>query len=184
MPLGQPNTGIVCDERTVIEPRRRQAQSSIQQQLARRGPQEIFSADDLTDSHLRIINHNCQLVGGHVIVPPDDEITEILPCYKLLLSATAIDERNDLAIGHAKTPVDGTRRHDCLSAITIPLTPTLSPRIGGMGTGFERTALAGINWFIFADMRRGQGTKNILAGTGARIDEATGLQPLERRPIK
>ena len=90
----------------MVKPWRCQAQGTIEQELARRGPKQIFTTNNLGDLHRRIIHHHGKLISRRIVMPPNDEIAKILSGDKLLLTATAIGKRNHLAMRNAKTPVD------------------------------------------------------------------------------
>src|SRR2546423_709367 len=90
----------------MIESGRNQTQSPVEQELAGGGFQQVLAAHDFSDTHGGVINGHSKMVRGHVIVPPDDKITEIFSSHELLTTAPAIHERDDFAIQHAEAPIN------------------------------------------------------------------------------
>ena len=89
----------------MIEFRRWETQRAVKEQLAGRRSEEIRTADDFGDLHGGVIHHNGELIGRDVVVPPDNEISEIIPGNKPLRAEMAIRESDDLAVRDAKAPV-------------------------------------------------------------------------------
>ena len=104
--LGQPHAGFIAPEWTMKKCRWRQAQRAVKQKLTRRADEQISAAHDLGDLHRRIVHHTRQLIRRHVVVPPYDEIAEILAGYELLRAEIAVHERNRLAIGNTEAPIE------------------------------------------------------------------------------
>ena len=105
MALGEAHSVLIPHQFAVIVPGYRQAQGSIQQNLAGGGFQQVGAADDFSDLHGGIIDYYGQLIGGDIIFSPDDEVAEIFAGHQLLRTQVQINERNFFSIGDAKTPV-------------------------------------------------------------------------------
>jgi len=93
----------------MVELRGRQIQSAVEQELAGGGFEQVFAADDFGDAHGGVIHDDGELIRGDVVVPPDDEVAEVLPGNQLLGAVTTVCERNDLPIRHLKPPVGLSR---------------------------------------------------------------------------
>ena len=50
---------------------------AIKQQLTRGRQQQIFAAHHFSDLHGGIVHHHGELVGGNVIVTPNDKISKV-----------------------------------------------------------------------------------------------------------
>jgi hypothetical protein len=105
MAFGQADSLFVRHQRAMIELGSRHPERSIQQQLPGCGREQIGAAHHFGDPHRRVVHHDGKLVSRNPIVPPDDEIAEVLARDELLRPALAVSERNPLAIRHAETPV-------------------------------------------------------------------------------
>src|SRR5581483_5692184 len=84
VPFGQAHSSLVPNQVAVIVLWNRQTQSSIEENLPRRGLQQIRPAHDLGDAHSCIIDNYRQLVGRNVIPSPHDEVSKILAGGQLL----------------------------------------------------------------------------------------------------
>src|SRR5437867_11950240 len=98
MALGEPDAACVGHQGTVKEGGRGKAERAIEQKLPRGGCEQIGAADDFRDSHGGIVHHNRELIGGNIVVPPNDEIAEISSGNEVLLALATIHETNDLAV--------------------------------------------------------------------------------------
>ena len=107
--LGEAYARVVRHQRAVVELRRCEVESAIEQQLASCGLEEVLAADDFGNAHGCIINHHGKLIRRDVVMPPDNEVAEVFAGYELLGSASAIHEGDDFAIGNAEAPVDSLR---------------------------------------------------------------------------
>lgn len=94
------------DQRAVIPGRRFQFQGAIQQNLPRRGLEEIGAADDFSDPHGGVIDDAGELVGRHTVAPPDEEIAEVAARNELLRTEMVIVNGDDFAVGNAEAPVE------------------------------------------------------------------------------
>ncbi len=157
--LGKALSGGVCDKGTVIPQWRRETEGAVEQELAGGGPDEIGTANNFRDAHGGVIDDDGELVGGDIVSPPDEEVTEIATSDKALRAEVLVEELDGFSVGHSESPVhaDG--------------------RCGGIGdvTG-KRAAGSGVEGLIvFLRLRFVGclcGTLEILAGTFAGIDGA------------
>ncbi len=170
MALGQSNTSLIDQQRTVIERREWQAQRPIEQLLTGRGNQQISAPNHLGDLHGRIIHHDGKLVRRNPIMPPDHEIPEILPRHKGLGTQASVDEGDCLAIRGPETPVPFELMVACSQG-------WLEDRLMLAGVGKAKPATQGrpaspwINRFLFGRMRCLQSALHIAARAATRINE-------------
>src|SRR5438093_6432966 len=106
MALGEADAAVIGHQRAVKEGRRRKAERAIEQNLTRRGGEQIGAAHYFGDPHGGVVHDNRQLIGGNVVMSPDDEIAEILSGNEALLSQVTVHEGNGLAVRDAETPVE------------------------------------------------------------------------------
>lgn len=111
MALGQTHSLPIAYQFAVIIPWDRQAQRSIQQNLASSGFQQIGATNDFGNLHRGIVNYDRQLVRRDIIFSPDDEVAEIFAGHHSLRAQMQIFKIDFFAIGYAKTPV-----HSCRAA--------------------------------------------------------------------
>lgn len=104
MPFRQPHAVVVFHKFAMEKLRRRETERSVDQKLPRRGLEQVFTAHDFGDLHRRVVGHADELIRGHVVAPPDDEVAEIASRDEPLLAKVSIHEGNRLAVGHAETP--------------------------------------------------------------------------------
>ncbi len=90
MALGQTSACGVGHQGAMVKGGRRQTKRAIEENLAGGGEKQIGTANDFGDSHSSIVCHHGQLVGGRVILTPDDKITEILSGDELLKAEITI----------------------------------------------------------------------------------------------
>jgi hypothetical protein len=168
--FGETNPIRIGYEWTVKEGGRSEAEREVKQQLPGGGTKQISATDNLADPHGMVINHNGELVGGEIIVTPDNEIPEIAASHERLFAFTAVDKRNGFSIGHAKTPVD---RRRTLGAAHDRRTLRLSVHssVGRRPTG------ARVDRFVVTFMRRVQGLEDVLARAATGI-HVSGLDQL------
>ena len=113
MPFGQPHACLIAHQITVIIVRHRQPERPKQKNLPRSRLQQIRPAHDFGDAHRGIVNDHSQLVGGHIVAPPNNKIPKIAPRDKPLRSEMQIVKTNLLAIRHAKPPIHTARLRTC-----------------------------------------------------------------------
>src|ERR1051326_1036393 len=89
----------------MIEIWRSQTERPIEQELPGGGLQQIFASNDFSDCHGCVIQDDGELIGGQVIVTPDDEVTQIPAGHEFWRAIVAVDKRNDLAIRNLKAPI-------------------------------------------------------------------------------
>src|SRR5262245_24956049 len=90
MALGEANAFFVGDERAVEKSGRREAKRAEQQHLAERRFHQVRPAHDLGDAEVGIVDHAGELVTGRVVLPPDEEITEIAAGYRALFTEVPV----------------------------------------------------------------------------------------------
>ena len=86
--------------------RRRQTKRTIKQNLPRGADEQIRAAHDFGNFHRRVVHDAGELISRHIVVPPDDKIAKIFSGDEFLPAKISIRERNCLAIGNAKAPVE------------------------------------------------------------------------------
>jgi hypothetical protein len=133
--FGEADARLVCDQRAVIEFGRGETEDLVEQQLASGRFKQVLATDNFGDGHGGIVDDNGELIGGEVIVTPNDEIPEIAAGDEMLWAKSKIDEGNGFAIRNLKTPIDR-------GGITV-----LNK------IAFCCPAGAGINWFVLACVR-------------------------------
>ena len=163
MPFRETFTAFVADQLAVIKRRRVPTKRPIKQKLSRRGDEQIRAPHHLRDLHRMIVNHTGQLVGGQIIVPPQNEIAEIAPATVFLWTETTINAINALPVRNTKPPAKLSSSRKFLDTF--------------------RSAGAGIHWFIISRMRRLQCAQHILPGTSAWINQPRCSQSLELSPV-
>lgn len=110
MPFGETLAFVIGDKRAVIPLRRLQPERAIEEDLARGGLEEVGSANDFRDAHGGVVNDAGKLVGGHVIAPPDEEVSEIGSSDEMLETEVVVVEGDGLAVRNSETPVVAGRR--------------------------------------------------------------------------
>src|SRR5206468_9103728 len=73
------------------------------------GFEQISSTDDFCDAHGGIVHHDRELIGGHVIAAPDDEVTEIASGEHALRAKAQVGKDDFFTIRNSKAPVDAGR---------------------------------------------------------------------------
>ncbi len=174
MPLRQPHPCLISYQIAVIKIRHRQPQRPKQQNLPRRGLQQIRPAHNFRNFHRRIIHHNRQLIGRNIIPPPNNKISKIAPCDQPLRPQMQIRKTNLLAIRHAKPPV---RTWNGGRLVRPARAKPSGPRQG------TRPALPRIHRLIIPLIRRRSRLRYILPRTGARINKSRLAQSPPRLQI-
>jgi len=77
MALGEAFAAVVEHQRAVVKRRGGMTQGTEQQQLTEGGFHEVGAAHDLGDAHGGVVDDSGELVAGHIILPPDEEVAEI-----------------------------------------------------------------------------------------------------------
>lgn len=163
MPLRQPFTVLVPHQLAMKKSRRRPAKRPVQQKLARRAHQQVFTPYHLGDLHRRIVHHTGQLIRRHIIMPPDHKIAKILARNIGLLAKVFIVERNRFTVRNTEPPA---------------ILPSFNVRQLILPAG------SGINDFVIGRMRRVDCRLNVLAGAGAGINKISSPEPLQGGAIK
>ena len=104
--LCQSYAALVSHQRSVKKQRSLDSKRAVKKNLPRRGDQQVGSANHLRDSHHRIIRDYGELIGGNIIVTPDDEVAEILSGRELLRAEVAIVEADDFAVRNLEAPIE------------------------------------------------------------------------------
>ena len=81
MPLRQPFSGFVKKQWRMKKFGWKQAESTIEQQLAKGRDKQIFTAHDFADLHCGVIHRCRELIGWYIVASPNDEIAEIATRY-------------------------------------------------------------------------------------------------------
>src|SRR5262245_39648717 len=97
----------------MIKLRLAQVQRSIEKQLTSSRFEQVFATDHFCDSHCGIINNDRQLIGGNIVMPPNNEIAKVLAGDELPKTIVTIKEGNRLAIWHTEAPVAFQARFRC-----------------------------------------------------------------------
>ena len=157
MAFGEASAGGVGHQVAVIKRGRGEAERAIEEQLAGSGGEEVRAAHDFGDAHGGVIHNDGELIGGDVIVTPDDEIAEMFAGDKLLRAELGVGEGDGFAIGNAEAPVEGgIWNAEC--------------RISRGAAG------AGVDEFVISFVRRGGGGLDVLARAGAGVETAGGAE--------
>jgi len=156
--LGEPDAIVVAKKVAVVVRRSRESEGTNQQQLAGRGLQQIGSTDDFRNLHGGIIRDDCELVGGHIVATPDDEVPEVLSYIVGLRSEVQVVEANGLAVGDTESPVHAFRF--CIVR----------------GLADSVAAAAGVKRLVVAFVGGRGRERQVLAGAGAGIDGPTVAQ--------
>ena len=85
--------------------RRRPLQRAIEEQLPKSGVEQIRAAHHLGDLHDGIVDDHGQLVGRHVVFPPDDKIAKLNPGDGPLLPGALIEKLKCFTLRNAEPPV-------------------------------------------------------------------------------
>ena len=152
MAFGEADAVFICHQGAVVEGWGRELEGFIKKELARGGEKEIRAANHFGDLHGGIVESAGELVGGEIIMTPDEEITEVVSRDAFLGAEMAIVEFDGFSLGHAEAPTDTSARINILEALFA--------------------AGARVEGLLFALVRGGEGANDILAGTGAWEDDA------------
>ena len=155
MPLGKADSVFVGYKVAVIKRRRSEFERAVEQELAKRAVDEISAANYLRDFHGGIIDDAGELVGGKVVLSPDEEVTEMLAGDLALRTACQINEADRLAVGHVEAPVDARTESDGMFGIGCWVLDVLARAF--------RPARPRIDGFVFALMWCGESPENVLA---------------------
>ena len=104
-PLCKTLAMLVAQQITVVPGGRFVAERSLQQDLARCGAQQIGATNNFGDLHGGVVNHDCELIGGHIVTAPDEEVSKIAASRKALIAKVEIGERDLIAIRDIKAPI-------------------------------------------------------------------------------
>ncbi len=137
----------------MIELRHFPTQRAINQQLPKGGEKQIRAAHDFTDLHRCVIRNYRQLIGRHIVFPPNDEITEIQAGIRGLRSKTLVDELHRFPARHTKTPI--------MSRGRIKVADRCTPWPAGPW----------VNRLLVFMVRRGGGLKDVTPRAGAGIKQ-------------
>jgi len=144
------------DERQVAEGRWLPAEGLVEQQLPGGACEQVVAADHLLNRHRMVIRGHGQFVGGQVLPPPDDKVTEVDPRGSLDPAGGGVVEGDDSSIGHPEPPGH-------TAGIRGPL-----PGFGPQGRREDRLPLG---------VGREAGLQQVLAGVGAGVDRPGRLEP-------
>lgn len=134
--FGQANTGCVGDEGAVEPGGTREAEGALEEDLAGGGLEQVGSANNLGDAHGFVVGYAGELVAGHAVATPDDEVAEVDAGDEALRAEVEVEELDGFAVGHAEAPVVAGER--------------------GIGWRWMRGAAgAGVDGFVVLDLERG-----------------------------
>ncbi len=108
--LGEAFAFVVGEQRAVVPGGWPKFERAIEQKLAGGGFEQVGSADDFGDAHSGIVDDAGELVGGHAVATPDEEVAEVVSGEELLRAEVLIVERDGFAVGNAEAPVNGGMR--------------------------------------------------------------------------
>ena len=153
MAFGQSLTILVDDQRTVIPGRLRQPQRATNQDLACRRSKQVGAADHFGDRHRGIVDGDGELIGGHSIFTPDEEVAEVFSGNEALWPEMAVVELDCFSVLDAEAPVDPSVKKAISQNCVIYLFPAAISRInrlvvvGSLGQSCEvlSCATAGID---------------------------------------
>ena len=154
MSLGQSLPAAIAEQGGVVEIRRVQTQSFVNQQLAGGRDQQVLAADDFGDAHRGIVDHHREFIGGEPVLAPDDEIAEVAQAVEGAGAEVAVVERYPAVAGHAKTPIrvagrlgdfaGSQRRAQMFGVNGVAICLVVVRRLGGPRDIFARF-VAGVN---------------------------------------
>lgn len=104
--FGQTDAGVVGHQGTVVKLRRLFAEGAVKQELAGGADEQVGAADNFGDAHSDIVHDAGKLIGGNVVIAPDDKVAEVAPRNELLRAAVSVAERDDFAVGYAEAPAE------------------------------------------------------------------------------
>ena len=107
--FGETLAAVVEHERGVVVGGGGVAEGADEEQLAKGALDEIGAADDFGDAEFGIVDGAGELVAGHVVFAPDEEVAEIAAGDGVLRAEAGVVEGDGLAVGDAEAPVDGER---------------------------------------------------------------------------
>ena len=109
--------------------RHRQAQRPLQENLARRGSEQVRSPHHLCHALRRIVDYCRQVIRNLAVSPPDDEVAGLQSAILTVVVLDDVNELNRSLIG-LNRKAEGMRAVDCGGVVTT------SPRIDRFGARF------------------------------------------------
>ena len=160
--FGEAGAGGVEHERGVVEARCACAERAENQELAKGALHEVGAADDFSDLEVGIVDGAGELVAGHAVFAPDEEVAKVAAGGGGLRAEGGVVEGEGFAVGDAEAPVDGE----------------VERRQRGVGGGAE---LGRVNGFVVGRgggrfVRRAEGFEDIAAGARAGENVAGGVE--------
>ncbi|MNV57545.1 hypothetical protein D3C71_1498830 [compost metagenome] len=125
-------------QRQVQVMRGRYAQCLLQQNLARRGVDQVRAAHHVADALLGVVHDHRQLIGPETIGPQQDEIAYVTVHVLRDRPLQRVVESHMAAVGHAQA--DG-RLRALLAGHTVPMDAVLAGQIGAAAVAMEGLAL-------------------------------------------
>ena len=105
MAFGQTHAVIIAQQRTMVILRHCVAECANEQNLAEGRFDEVGATHDFGDAELGVIDRAGELITGHAVFAPHEEVSKITTGHGRLCSKMIIVEGECFAIGHAEAPV-------------------------------------------------------------------------------
>ena len=104
--FGEADTGVVGEERAVVENGWFELECAVEEELAGSGEEKVRAAHDFGDAHGGVVHGDGELVGGYGVVPPEDEVAEVFSSGKGLRAEAGVHKGDSFAVGNAEAEVD------------------------------------------------------------------------------
>lgn len=148
MTFGEADSGVVGHQGAMVKGGRGEGKRVVKQKLAGGGEKQVRATDDFGNPHSAVVHKNGELIGGNIVVTPDDEVAEIFSGDEALRAEMAIVESDWLVVRNSKSPRE-----------------FLVLEVGE----FFVAAGAGINRLVIGGVRCAGGGLDVFAGTGAWV---------------
>ena len=107
--LGQAAAVRVRHQPAVEPIRSCESQRAVEQNLPRRGLEQVFAAHHFGDFHGGVVGHAGKLITRAALAPPHHEIAKIYAGHKALRTEISIHKLNRFAVGNTEAPIEITR---------------------------------------------------------------------------
>ena len=160
MALGEALARGIGEQRVVTIDRRRQIEQGLQQTMDVGRGEQVAAADDVGHALRGIVDDDGEMVAGRRVLAGEDDVAE--------------DGGLGLHAGFALAPAQASRARDRLGDVEPPC---MRPAEVGVPASPARPR---IGWRAVRALRRRDAGGNVAARAKAGIDEAFGLQPVQR----